>query len=188
MTTTTQPSPARFYAMLMIGVGLIALGIMLFMLLNNAADALPDDLSTVPAQVNFASPELTLTDLSGNPVSLTDHLGSVVLVNLWATWCPPCKDEMPSLQTFYENHKADGFVLIGIDQEETLEVVAPFVAEFGLTFPVWLDENYLAQREFNTSSLPSSYVIDRTGNVRLMWVGGISEKFLEKYVTKLIKE
>jgi peroxiredoxin len=187
MTVVTQPSPARFYAALMIGIGLIALGVMLFMLLNNAA-ALPDDLSAVPAQVDFAAPELTLEDLSGKPVSLDDYLGSVVLVNLWATWCPPCREEMPSLQTFYETHKAGGFVLIAIDQEETLEVVKPFVAEFGLTFPIWLDENYEAQRKFNTMSLPSSFVIDRAGRVRLTWVGGVSEEFLEKYVTKLIKE
>jgi thiol-disulfide isomerase/thioredoxin len=187
MTKTAQPSSMRFYAMLMIGIGLVAMGIMLFMLLNNSS-ASSGDPSTVPAQVNFASPELTLTDLSGSPVSLKDYLGSVVLVNLWATWCPPCKAEMPSLQTFYESHKADGFVLVAIDQEETLEVVKPFVSEFGLTFPVWLDENYQAQRKFNTSNLPSSYVIDRTGKVRLMWIGEISGEFLEKYVTKLIKE
>jgi thiol-disulfide isomerase/thioredoxin len=187
MTVTARPSPARFYAMLLIGVGFIAIGIVLFILLTKSTAA-PDDFSTVPVQVDFASPELTLADLSGKPVSLDDYLGSVVLVNLWATWCPPCKAEMPSLQTFYENHKADGFLLIGINQEEILEVVTPFVAEFGLTFPVWLDEDYMAQRVFNTSSLPSSYVIDRTGRVRLMWIGEISGKFLEKYVTKLIKE
>ena len=119
---------------------------------------------------------------------MTDYLGSVVLVNLWATWCPPCQDEMPALQTFYEDHKADGFVVLGIDQEETRVIVQPFVAKNGLTFPVWLDENYLAQREFKTESLPSSFVIDRTGKVRLMWFGGISGKFLEKYVTDVIKE
>jgi peroxiredoxin len=187
MDVSVKPSPVRFYAMLMIGVGLVTIGIVLFVLLSNPA-ASPSDLSTVPVQVDFAAPKLTLADLSGKSVSLDDYLGSVVLVNLWATWCPPCKEEMPSLQTFYSKHKADGFVLIGIDQEETLEVVEPFVAEFGLTFPVWMDENYQAQREFNTASLPSSFVIDRMGKVRLMWVGGVSEDFLEKYVTKLIKE
>jgi peroxiredoxin len=187
MTVTTRPSLLRFYAMLMIGVGLIAIGITLFMLLNNAA-ASPDEFSTVPVKVDFAAPKLTLTDLAGKTVSLDDYLGSVVLVNLWATWCPPCREEMPGLQTFYEEHKADGFVLIAIDQEEPLETVQPFVEEFGLTFPVWLDEDYQAEREFNTMNLPSSFLIDRTGQVRLMWVGGVSEKFLEKYVTKLIKE
>jgi peroxiredoxin len=187
MTATPQPFPVRIYAMLMVGMGLIAVGIVLFVFLNNSP-ASADDFSAVPAQVNYAAPKLTLEDLSGKTVSLDDYLGSVVLVNLWATWCPPCKDEMPALQNYYEKHSADGFVLIGIDQEETLEVVEPFVAEFGLTFPIWLDEDYLAEREFKTVSLPSSFVIDRTGQVRLAWVGGVSEKFLEKYVTQIIKE
>jgi thiol-disulfide isomerase/thioredoxin len=187
MTATTQPSLMRFYAALMMGVGLVTIGIVLFMLLYNPA-ASSDELSAVPAKVDFAAPKLTLTDLSGKSVSLDDNLGSVVLVNLWATWCPPCREEMPALQTFYENHKADGFVLIAINQEETREVVEPFVEEFGLTFPVWLDLNYQAEREFNTESLPSSFVIDRTGRVRLMWFGSISKKNLEKYVTDVIKE
>jgi peroxiredoxin len=78
--------------------------------------------------------------------------------------------------------------LIAIDQEEPLEIVEPFVEEFGLTFPVWLDEEYQAQRLFNTMSLPSSYVIDRKGRVRLMWLGGISKENLEKYVSLIIME
>ena len=187
MTVIVKTSLVRFYAMLLIGTGLVAIGIVLFILLNNSA-ASTDDLSAVPAQVDFASPELTLTDLSGKSVSLNDHLGSVVLVNLWATWCPPCREEMPALQMFYEKYKASGFVLVAINQEETREVVEPFVNEFGLTFPVWLDLNYQAERKFNTQSLPSSFVIDRTGKVRLMWFGGISQKNLEKYVTDVIKE
>jgi len=187
MTVTTQPSPARLFAAIMIGAGLMLTGIVLFMILYNPA-ALPDDPSAVPAQVDFASPKLSLTDLSGKPVSLDDYRGSVMLVNLWATWCPPCREEMPALQTFYEKHKSDGFVLASINQEETREVVEPFVKEFGLTFPVWLDLNYQAQKEFKTNSLPSSFVIDRNGRVRLMWYGAISKKNLEKYVTDVIKE
>jgi cytochrome c biogenesis protein CcmG/thiol:disulfide interchange protein DsbE len=187
MTATTRVFPARLYASLMIGAGLIVFGIVLFMILYNPA-ALPGDLSAVPAQVDFASPKLTLEDLSGSPVSLDDYMGSVVLVNLWATWCPPCREEMPALQNFYEKYKSDGFVLVAINQEEPPELVEPFVKEFGLTFPVWLDLNYQAEQEFKTNSLPSSFVIDRTGRVRLMWFGGISKKNLEKYVTDIIKE
>jgi thiol-disulfide isomerase/thioredoxin len=187
MTANIQPSPTRFYAGLLIGTGLVVIGIALFMFFYNPA-ASTDDLSAVPAQVDFASPELTLEDLSGKSVSLDDYLGSVVLVNLWATWCPPCREEMPALQTFYEKYRSGGFVLIAINQEETREVVEPFVKEFGLTFPIWLDLNYQAEREFKTDSLPSSFVIDRTGKVRLMWFGSISKKNLEKYVTDIIKE
>ncbi len=192
MTVPSRPSSLRIYASLMIGVGLIAIGVMLFMLLNNAAASTDDpaagDLSLAPLQVDYAAPELALTDLSGKAVSLKDHLGSVVLVNLWATWCPPCKEELPSLQAYYEKYKANGFVLVGIDQEETLDIVQPFVTEYRLTYPIWLDEHYLAERVFKTSSLPTSFVIDRGGTVRLTWVGGVDKKFLEKYVTKIIKE
>lgn len=187
MNEITKPSPLRFYAMLMIGAGLISIGLTLFIFLNNSPTS-SGTFSTVPVKVNFPAPELTLVDLAGKTVSLNDHLGSVVLVNLWATWCPPCKEEMPALQTFYEKHKTEGFVLLAINQEESLQVVDPFVKEYGLTFPVWLDEDYLAQRVFNTMNLPSSYVIDRNGTVRLMWIGGISEKNLEKYVPDLFQE
>jgi thiol-disulfide isomerase/thioredoxin len=188
MTEKRNPSPIRFYAMLMIGVGFIALGIVLFLFFSASTLATAEDFSTVPVTVDYAAPELNLIDMVGNNVSLRDYAGKVVLVNLWATWCPPCKEEMPALQSFYEKHQSDGFVLVGINQEETLEVVQPFVADFGLTFPIWLDENYMAQRVFNTMSLPSSFVVDRGGTVRLMWLGAVSEKFLEKYVTKIIKE
>lgn len=187
MTITAQLSTSRFFAMMMIGIGLILTGTVLYGISNKTSIS-NQDFSTVPVQVDYPAPELTLTDLEGNSVSLSDDFGSVVLVNLWATWCPPCKEEMPTLQVFYEKYRMDGFVLIAIDQEEPLEIVEPFVEEFGLTFPVWLDEEYQAQRLFNTMSLPSSYVIDRKGRVRLMWLGGISKENLEKYVSLIIME
>lgn len=184
---TVKPSRARIYALMSIGLGFLTVGVMFFMLLNQQ-NASSQDFSTVPAKVNFPAPQLVLKDLSGKQVSLDDYRGNVILVNLWATWCPPCREEMPTLQAFYQKYKESGFVLIAIDQEETLEVVQPFVDEFGLTFPVWLDPDYEAQRKFNTMNLPSSYVIDRTGMVRLTWIGGISKKNLEKYVPDVILE
>ncbi len=187
MTINVYPARVRIFAMMMIGLGLIATGAMFVMLLDQR-DASAQDFSAVPAKVNFPAPELNLVDLSGREVSLNDYYGKVVLVNLWATWCPPCREEMPTLQKFYEKYKEDGFVLIAIDQEEPMELVKPFVDEFGLTFPVWLDEEYEAERKFNTMNLPSSYVIDRSGVVRLMWIGGISKRNLEKFVPDIILE
>jgi peroxiredoxin len=95
---------------------------------------------------------------------------------------------MPTLKAFYENYQSDGFVLLGIDQGEASQQVIPFVDEFGLNFPIWLDTGSEAGRVFETMNLPSSYVIDRNGQVRLMWIGGISQKNLEKYVPDVIKE
>jgi thiol-disulfide isomerase/thioredoxin len=187
--THTTTSPGRLMALLMIGFGFLALGISFLLLTNQSTSAAsPQDFSAVPVQVDFPAPELTLTTLSGDPVSLSDYLGNVVLVNLWATWCPPCREEMPTLEAFYEKYKSEGFVLIAIDQGETLTQINPFVTEFKLTFPVWLDTGSEAGRVFETMNLPSSYVIDRTGRVRLMWIGGISKKNLEKYVPDVIQE
>lgn len=190
MSNTAQPSLGKFLALLMIGCGFIAIGIMFLMLSDETANASAStvDFSTVPSKVNYPAPDLSLTDLDGKPVSLVDYRGQVVLVNLWATWCPPCREEMPTLVDFYNKYRSLGFVLIAIDQGETAELVKPFVTEFALPFPVWLDMESLAGREFNTMNLPSSYVIDRDGQVRLMWIGGISRKNLEAYVPKIITE
>lgn len=189
MMMTSQPSPGRLSALLLIGFGLIAIGVMFILLLDKpSASASTQDFSTIPAKVDYPAPELTLTDLDAEAVSLVDYRGEVVLVNLWATWCPPCREEMPALLAFHEKYKSAGFVLIAIDQGELLEQVLPFVNEFNLTFPVWMDQRSEASRAFNTMNLPSSYVIDRNGQVRLMWIGGISEKNLEKYVPDLIME
>jgi len=147
------------------------------------------DLSAVPATVNYAAPELTLTDLQGETHSLADYRGQVVLVNLWATWCPPCKEEMPSLQAFYDKYNDKGFTILAINDGESEAEIEQFVQDYQLTFPIWLDlTNISTEQAFKTISLPSSYIIDRNGTVRLMWVGGISRSMLNKYVKPIIME
>ena len=155
---------------------------------HRPGSAAESDFSTIPVEVNYAAPDLQLLDVNGGVVSLDIYRGKVVLVNLWATWCPPCKAEMPALQSFYEEYKDTGFVVVAIDNGETLDLVKPFVREYGLTFPIWLDEDYMTEKAFGTINLPSSWVIDRTGKVRLLWVGEISSRVLEKYVPSIILE
>lgn len=145
--------------------------------------------SVIPAKVNFPAPDLTLTDIQGVSHSLADYHGQVVLINLWATWCPPCKEEMPTLQAFYDKYKGNGLVIIAINDGESKKDVLPFVQNYGLTFPVWLDPTYIAtEQAFNTMNLPSSFVIDRSGTIQLAWVGRINSRMLEKFVTPLIME
>lgn len=178
-----------FVALIMIGVGLITLGILSFVYLDSSnSQAAASDFSTIPVDVNYAAPALKLTDLDGNSVSLDMYRGKVVLVNLWATWCPPCKAEMPTLKNFYEEYKDNGFVIVAIDDGESADLVKPFVDEYGLPFPIWLDEDYVTEKTFRTVNLPSSWVIDRDGTVRLLWVGAISSRVLEKYVPSIILE
>jgi thiol-disulfide isomerase/thioredoxin len=192
-TRKKAPSRANIPAMIILGSGLILLGLAAFIAWPKA-QASPEtpvsgELSTIPVEVNYAAPNLELTDLDGMEHELTDHLGEVVLVNLWATWCPPCKAEMPTLEAYYQAHQADGFVTIAINDGDPAEAVVEFVGEYGLSFPVWLDPTYQAtDHAFKTRNLPSSFVIDREGNIRLRWVGEIDRASLEKYVTPLILE
>ncbi len=183
----------RLIGLVTSGIGLILIGVVFWQLLavrqaQNAAGS-PTDFAAVPAKVQFEAPSLTLSDLQNNRHSLSEYRGQVVLVNLWATWCPPCKAEMPILQDFYLLHKADGFTVIAIEDGDPYSDVASYVRSLNLTFSVWLDPTYQAtDQAFKTANLPSSYVIDRDGVVRLTWVGAINLKNLEKYVTPLIKE
>ncbi len=184
--------PVRVIGLMLVSVGLMLAGAALFFFGLNRSGNDPTaatDFSSIPAKVQFDAPALTLSDLRGVPHSLSDYRGQVVLVNLWATWCPPCQAEMPNLQKFYEQHQNEGFTVIAIDDGDPTADVVSFVDTYGLTFSIWLDPTYQAtDHVFKTMNLPSSYVIDRVGEVRLAWVGAISEANLEKYVTPIIKE
>jgi peroxiredoxin len=179
--------PRKHLPFLLLGLGLLLIVASVFYIYRDTA--LQSDFSTVPVQVDFPAPELTLTDIQGEQHSLADYRGQVVLVNLWATWCPPCKEEMPALQALYNKYVEDGFVIIAINDGDPTPDVLQFVKDYQLTFPVWLDPTYIAtEQAFKTLNLPSSFVIDRNGTVRLMWVGGISKRMLDKYVPAVITE
>ncbi len=176
---------------LIFGAGLLLVGIAAVVALpktsGQAAAEETAETSVVPMAVEYPAPELTLTDLEGNTVSLADLRGQVVLVNLWATWCPPCKYEMPTLQAYFEDHGAEGFTLVAINDGDPTDDVVAFARDYGLTFPVWLDPTYIASEQaFKTNALPSSFVIDREGVVRYAWTGAISLGMLEKYVTPML--
>lgn len=172
-----------------VAIGLFLIGFAVLTLASPKAEAnAGTQNSVVPMAVDYAAPELTLESIAGETESLADYLGQVVLVNNWATWCPPCKAEMPTLVAYHNEHAADGFSIIAVDAGEPADVVSQFAENFSVTFPVWLDPNGEALRAFGNGSLPNSYVIDRAGTVRYAWTGEISKAMLEKYVTPLIEE
>jgi thiol-disulfide isomerase/thioredoxin len=185
-----QTSFQRTIGLIVIGIGLIALGVaaMTLITLRQAQSERTDSASVIPVAANYPAPELSLNDLDGNPRSLADYRGQVALVNLWATWCPPCVKELPTLNDFYRDYAANGFILVGVNDGEELPVVKDYVTRTGLTFPIWLDPSFLTESAFGTMNLPSSYVIDRQGQVRLQWIGAISRAMLEKYVVPIIEE
>lgn len=177
----------------MAGLGMCLIGLVGLLLWPDIRMALLTDYVetndlVVPAAVNYPAPDLRLTDLDGAPRYLSDYRGLVLLVNLWATWCPPCKAEMPTLQQFHELHVGEGFVVVGVEAGDPVDEVKWFARQHGLTFPIWTDPAFESGRLFRTDVLPSSYVIDRQGMVRLAWTGAINLSTLEKYVTPLIRE
>ena len=187
-TTKKQSSPM---VMVAIGVGVILLGFAAIYAIpktDASSSAQEDEYSSVPIPVEYPAPELALATVQGEAQTLADYQGQVVLVNLWATWCPPCKEELPVLEQFYEDHVDEGFVIIGIDFGESADVVDAFIKTTNLTYPIWVDEASEAGRAFNSYSLPASFVIDRDGTVRLAWTGAISQSMLEKHVTPVIEE
>ncbi len=181
-----------------VGVALVALTAVLLLLFggkdNPQSQNVPADSNTgstysvTPNEVNYPAPELALENVNGESESLEDYQNQVTLVNNWATWCPPCKAEIPTLIEYYEAHKEEGFVIIGIEAGEPQPEVLSFVKGAGITYPIWIDLHNSALRAFGASGLPNSFVIDRQGTVRLAWVGEINREMLEKYVTPIIAE
>ncbi len=98
------------------------------------------------------------------------------------------KEQIPVGQAFFDEHRRQNFTIIAIEAGETASDVAQFVKQYGLTFPVWPDPDQKSIQAFRNMSLPNSYVIDRTGIVRLAWTGAISREILEQYVTPLLEE
>lgn len=131
--------------------------------------------------------DFSIQDISGRPVQLSDHRGRVVLVNFWATWCSPCREEMPLLQEYYLDHKDQGFVLVGVNVSGRPEEVAAFVEEAGYLFPIWLDPPGNVLIDLGVNGLPASLLVDEEGRLRGRWVGPLSPQLLEAEVTPLIE-
>jgi DsbE subfamily thiol:disulfide oxidoreductase len=164
---------------------LLAAGLMAIFNSNKAS---LQDISITPARVNYPAPELTLENIKGNMESLANFKGQVVLVNNWATWCPPCQAEMPTLVDFYNDYASAGLMIVAIEAGEPQSEVQKFVDQYQMPFHVWLDPKGKSAYAFNNNALPNSYVIDRSGTVRLSWTGEINRAMLEKYVTPLLMD
>ncbi len=138
----------------------------------------------VAAHVNFRAPEFTLTTLDGKPVTSSDLRGKVVLVNFWATWCPPCRSEMPDIESAYQAHR-DQFVVLAINDAEDGGTVKQFVDQFHFTFPILLDRDGAVGKRFQVQALPSSFFIDRAGIIRAANVGQMDRAYIEAQLAAL---
>jgi len=124
-----------------------------------------DAMGILPPVKETEAPDFTLPDLAGTPRRLADFRGQVVLINFWATWCLPCRAEMPAMERIYQEMKNDGFTILAVNFAETAAQVEPFVKELRLTFPILLDQESQVVRQYRAFSLPTTYVLDRHGTV-----------------------
>jgi cytochrome c biogenesis protein CcmG/thiol:disulfide interchange protein DsbE len=115
-------------------------------------------------QPGLEVPNFAFPDINGKQISLSDHRGKVVLVNVWATWCPPCRQEMPSMQRLYEKFKGDNFEILAVSiDSEGREAVAPFMQKMHLTFPALLDPGETIRPLYGITGVPESFIIDKRG-------------------------
>ncbi len=181
--TLQQPSkPAsggRVLSIGMIVVGfLLVAGAALLLLAQNGNGG-----GTGPARIGARLANFTLTDLSGKQLQLSDYAGRPVLLNAWATWCPPCQAEMPDLNAYYLAHRSQGFVILAINAGETNAQASNFAKQLGLSFPILLDPSEALMDTLHIADFPTSILVGRDGVVKAIHVGRMTPAMLDKEIT-----
>ena len=164
--------PKRNLQLLLTILIVIVVSVFLIVLLREEKDS---TLTTIgPIQLGSEAPNFDFPDLDGKKVSLSDHRGKVVLVNIWATWCPPCRQEMPSMQRLYEKFKGENLEILAVSIDSTgREAVAPFMRKMNLTFPALLDPKETIKPLYRITGVPESFIIDKDGIVVEKIIGPI---------------
>lgn len=134
------------------------------------------------------APDFSLPLLEGGEARLSDYRGKVVLLNIWATWCGPCRTEMPYMERMYQSLQGQPFEILAVSVDEKgAEDVAPFVRELGLSFPILLDPDKKVEGLYQTSRVPESFIIDKNGVVRRLVIGPLQPSHFEE-IRRLLVE
>ena len=149
---------------------------------------------TTSAQGNYASaPNFKLTDINGKTITLSDHKGKILFLNFWATWCPPCREEIPDFIEAYAEQKANGLEIVGISLDTNgKEAVAAFVEKYKINYPVVLETGRNTEKIINDYQpgqyIPTTIIIDKSGRIRHKEVGAIDKETLLKHFQRLAAE
>jgi peroxiredoxin len=135
------------------------------------------------------APDFTLRTMGGPNLRLQEQRGHVVMVNFWATWCGPCRQEMPQLNKLYEKYRDSGFVLLGVNVDDDTRNAAEVASKLGLKFPVLLDTDKVVSHLYDLRTMPSTVLIDRDGKVRYVHPGYVQgyEQVYEQQVRELLR-
>jgi len=160
-TRKRQEKDFNYPMAVFIFVAVTVLVIIISLKLNNSSFEFSNQVSI---ESGTSAPDFTFPGLDGKMVSLSDYKGKVVLVNIWATWCPPCVDEMPSMEKLYQKFKRKNFEILAVSIDEPgLKAVAPFMKKSSLTFPALIDSEGTIKTVYGITGIPESFIIDKQG-------------------------
>ena len=165
-------------------------GVILLILAALAVTQLPLVTSFSPApRIGSRMLDFTLPTTTGESVSTTEFAGKALVINFWATWCVPCRQEMPALQEIYDAHREHGLVLLGVDYGEERDQVVNYAREIGVSFPLLLDRDTAVGQRYRVQGLPTTVFVDRQGIIRDVVVGGpMNLLYIEAKVLPLLDE
>ncbi len=186
ITQSILSSRARFAAffgfVLVLGIGWTLL---------SAAEPAGTTSGLIPSpREGFLAPDFTLDTLDGEEITLSEFRGDPVILNLWASWCPPCRAEMPAIQEVYDSNRDRGLKVLAVNMtyQDSAEAAEAFVREFELTFPIPLDRTGAVGNGYQLRALPSTFFIDRNGVIQQVIIGGpMSEATLQSAVEALFE-
>jgi len=168
--------------------GLLVLGLAWTLLSADKTDS--TTAGRIPApQKTFLAPDFTLETLDGESVTLSDLRGKVVLLNFWATWCPPCRAEMPAFQQAYADYAGEDFIILAVNAtlQDNLNEIDAFRAEHSLEFPIALDKTGEVNHLYQVRSLPTSFFVDKEGVISEVIIGGpIAEALIRARIEDLV--
>jgi peroxiredoxin len=155
--------------------------------LSNLADATTRGVNNAQRGLDPGelAPDFEMQFGDGSRSRLSDWVGKPVVLNFWATWCAPCREEMPEFVAAYDRYQDDGLVIVGVNAQEAASQAAEFMAEYGVDFPVALDTRGDVQQLYNVRGLPTTVFIDREGRIVDRWVGLLTGPLLEEFMAEI---